>query len=469
MRRRSARAHRRTRARVDAMLDEAEQTGAGCRRSSDRSRARCDRRRGRALGLGQVLAQRVAEADQARGGAQRVAIRGALEQIGHLGPAPGRGVEIGQRVDGLGVLAAVADDPEPRADRGVVVVQVIALHRRDADQIRSLLHRRDVLLGAQIERRDQIGPPARALEQRDPRVERRQVAGVVDRCDAPTAPVRDRCRRATRRGARPRPASLRRALASLSRSACRSSTARRSLGRFVCGRRARRAGARPRAARSPPAPLMPRASTRQLDRAVDIVRAVEARARGLREQLDLARGILGLARGIRDALGVAIVKTAAIGELAQLLLGDAATRAAARAALRSDPSRRGRHRPRPGAHRPPRAADLAVRGIDLDDALQDADHFARLLRGRVVVRCAADRARDRVPAWPPELSASMIRSSSAAGLLVVVGLGEQRPCRRQRARRISAQVVEPAPPRSGRGCVRADSSTANRCGSPIAR
>ena len=62
------------------------------------------------------------------------------------------------------------------------------------------------------------------------------------------------------------------------------------------------------------------------DRALGVVEPIEPRARGLGEQLDLARRIdraVVAARGRGEAGRVAIMMAAAIGELAQLLLGDA--------------------------------------------------------------------------------------------------------------------------------------------------
>ena len=392
-------------------------------------------RRQRARRLSQVLGERLAQAVEAPGGALDVTARGALEQIRHLAPAPGAGEQLGQRADVLGVVAEGRGHALPRGDRRRRVVQMIALHDRDARQIGAALRRRHVLARAGVERGHQLGPATGALEQRDHRVERGQIVAVV--ADA-LPPQRQRAIGLAERLGQPRRVADHRA-----------SGRRRRLeaGQLLEDLEPLARTIDPRVQlRQPPADVQellgPRAleaqrALVQLDRAGGVVEQIEPGPRRLRQELDLAADDRGGLRGGGDALGVAGVVVRALRELAQLLLRHR------RLGLEREQRRVVIHRglivvelgqARAGLL----AQRLAGLGIELDRALEHADDLARPTGG-VVVRA------QQIERGVAILALGVGRHHDAleqpARLAIVLGVGQERPHRGQRLGRV-AEVVE---------------------------
>ncbi len=401
---------------------------------------RLDRQRGaeraqRALGLAQVLGQRVAEAVEPGGGAVDVLAAGPLEQLGQLLPAAGRGQQLGQRADGLGVVAERGRDPLPGRDRAGAVVQVVLAHHRDPGQVGPLLGRRRRLAGPQLERGDQRRPALHALEQRDHRVERAEVTGV--------------------------------AVDALLPQGQRAIVLAQGLGQAggvadhdLAGRRRRLEGGQPgqdlealARAIDPRVQLgQPAADVEllggaralegqrllvQLDRAGGVLEQIEPGPRGLGQQLDLAAGGLGVLGGGGDAVGVAGVVVRALRELAQLLLGDRR--------LRGQRQQRGVviHRRAVVVELGQAGAGLlaqgpAAVGIDRDHPLEHADDLARPVGGVVVGAQEIERAVALVLLGVGGLDDPL---EQRGGLAVVLGPGQHHPHRRQRARRV-LEVVE---------------------------
>jgi len=176
----------------------------------------------------------------------------------------------------------------------------------------------------------------------------------------------------------------------------------------------------------------------QRDRALDVGQALEPGPRGLAEQADLAGRVARRARGGGDTVGVAIVVSAALGELAQLLLGR--RRARAHREQRGVVIHRGGQIVELGE---PRAGLLVQRpapgGVERDDLLEHADHLARP-RGAVVVRAQqVERGVADGLAGGRRLEHAL---EQLGRLAIVVGLGEQRLGGGESALRI-AEVVEP--------------------------